>query len=208
MTLVGEKRLESVEKRSSMAFLVGGMLMVFTAALYLLDMTTPMSFGRETAGLPLIVGILISYVALVGLASRLAVRTRRLARVGLGLLVAPFLANLFVILVYAPSVETVPPSVEILVAVLWGTIGIGSAVLGVGSLRTGTFRPAVGVALFGWAVLWFGIALAGFVYGAQHPVWIELVIDAVGGVSLLVIGYGLRAEPVRPDRTEPADAAA
>ena len=80
--------------------------------------------------------------------------------------------------------------------------------LGVGSLHTGGFGFAVGAGLLGWSVPWFVIALAGFVYGAQHPVWIDVAIGAVGGVSLLVVGYGLRTEPLQPDRTEPADAVA
>ncbi|MDX1748464.1 MAG: hypothetical protein R3324_21225, partial [Halobacteriales archaeon] len=139
MALVGEKRLISLEKRSSTAFLVSGTLMASTAVLSLLDLTTPASLGDEATGLPLVVGILVSYAALIGLGSTLSVRTQRLARAGLGLLVVPFLANLFVIFVYASSVETVPAPVEILVVLLWGSIGVGALVLGVGSLHTGGF---------------------------------------------------------------------
>lgn len=208
MALVGETRLKSLEKRSSTAFLVSGTLMVSTAVLHLFGLITSASLGDEATGPPLVVGILVSYVALFGLGSMLSVRTQRLARAGLGLLVVPFLANLFVIFVYASSVETVPAPVEILVVGLWGSIGVGAVVLGIGSRKTGVFGPAVSAGLLGWSVPWFAIALAGFVYGAQHPVWIDVVIGAVGGVSLLVVGYELRGEPLQPDRPEPADTAA
>lgn len=206
MTIVSSGRLESFERRTPTMFLISGLLFLFAALGFTAGMTTPMSLVEVLSGPPLVVGILLSYVAMIGLYFRLADRTR-LALIGILLLVAPFLTNLLLIFVYAPLTGTVPQEVEILISVLWGTIGTGSAVMGVGILRTDGFSSVLGLALFGWAVIWFGIGLAGFIYGAQHPAWVDLGISGVGGASLMIVGYRLRENPFQPGRTKRAEEA-
>lgn len=196
----GTNRWGSFEKWSAVAFLVAGVLVsVATVALGLV-LVTDRSQGMIT-GLPLMVGLLISYIGILGLYPRLANRARRAARAGVLLLLAP-VVSLIAFLGYEFAVGGEPPFVGPLFLTVFVGFALGIVLFGTTSYRTEVPSRNVGLALLVFAIPWFLLIGSMSVYGGEGPAWLDFANTGLMAVALLAVGYFLWIEPPATNREE------
>lgn len=188
-----------------MVFLIaGGMLFVATAN-DALGAYTPLN---TQTGVPLAVealtgfgGLVLAIVGLVGLYPRFAEGSRRLARLGLGLIALPALvfAAMTTCAIPAgvlgiPSPAAVIPAFDIVVIAGLLMVAAGAMVFGIAALRERTLPHVLGESLLVLGIAWvllFGTAsLNGFPI-AHHVVLVTGVLETL---ALLGTGYALRLE--------------
>ena len=150
-------------------------------------LVTDMSPGIIT-GLPTMVGLLISYLGLLGLYPILAARNRRAALAGIVLLLFPVIGIGFW-LGHDLIVGQMPPYVNLLIGLISGGFVIGLALYGITSYRLQVPSQRVGLALLALAVPWVVLLGSGIVYGGNAPAWLDFVATSVMGGLLLVVGY-------------------
>lgn len=191
---------EAVGKWSAAAFLVaGGLVSIATVALGLV-LVTDMSQGVVT-GLPSMVGLLISYVGMLGLYPRLADRRRRSALTSVVLLLVPVI-GLAYWLGHALVIGQEPSYAGLLVGVVFVGFVSGITLLGVTSYLSQVPSRGVGLALMAFAVPWVVLLGSGMVYGGAAPVWLDFVTTGMMAVLLLVIGYLSWTGPQQTKRQE------
>ena len=177
---------KTLGKWSGIAFLVAGVSVSIAAIAMAVVLVTDMSPGIIT-GLPTMVGLLISYLGLLGLYPILAARNRRAALAGIVLLLFPvigigfWLGNDLV-------VGQMPPYVNLLIGLISGGFVIGLALYGITSYRLQVPSQRVGLALLALAVPWVVLLGSGIVY-ENAPAWLDFVATSMMGGLLLVIGY-------------------
>lgn len=201
MPLNGTDWLESLGKWSGMAFLIAGALVSFAAIAMALVLVTDMSQGMIT-GLPTMVGLLVSYIGMLGLYPKLAARRRRAALTGVILLLLP-VAGIAFWLGHALVIGQEPSYAGLLVGVVVGGFVFGLVVYGITSYRTRIPSRSAGLALLAFVVPWVVLLGSGVVYEGAAPAWIDFATTSVMGVLLLVIGYLTRAESLPAEREEP-----
>ena len=173
-------------KWSGIAFLVAGVSVSIAAIAMAVVLVTDMSPGMIT-GLPTMVGLLISYLGLLGLYPILAARNRRAALASIVFLLFPvigigfWLGNDLV-------VGQMPPYVNLLIGLISGGFVIGLALYGITSYRLQVPSQRVGLALLALAVPWVVLLGSGIVY-ENAPAWLDFVATSMMGGLLLVIGY-------------------
>lgn len=196
-------RWDVLARWSPTAFLVAGVLLSFTAAVYGLELVASMSLEGLLTGLPLFVGLLVAYVGLLGLYPRLANRVPRLALAGIVLIVVPVIVVVFFLVFSLASllVEFGEPSFTgTLFMVIFVGFTLGVSLLGVASLWTQVPSRAVGFFLLLFVVPWVVLLSVG----ADPPTGLEFATTAMMAVAVVAIGVSLRAEGGPPDRAEPA----
>lgn len=203
---------ERLVERDGVVFLVaGGMLFVATAN-DALGAYTPL---RTQAGVPLAVeavagfgGLVLAIVGLVGLYPRLVDRSRRLARLGVGLVALP--AAVFAVLITCaipagvlgiPSPATVIPALDTIVIAGLLMAAVGAAVFGVAALRERTLPHLLGESLLLLGVAWFLLFEAALLNGFPIAHRVLLVTGAMQTPALLGTGYALRLDPGMTDRS-------
>lgn len=206
-----------LESRSPAAFLVAGTLLFGFVILTVITAFTEMLVGvnRAVVGGVLVgsgmFGLVIAVVGLLGLYPRLRTPAPRMARVGLGALVAALTGILVVVGTlavvgppeYPGDVPAFVPPIFIFSGLL---IMLGYALFAAASIRTRTPSRRIGLllAIPGVVLLWHYSALAAF--GSQHV--LEIIDYTVISTTLLTIGYLLRGEPVTTTNTDPSPGSA
>lgn len=186
---------------SWMAFLIAGVLVSIAAIAMALVAVTNMSQGMLT-GLPTMVGLIVSYVGMLGLYPKLAAHRRRAALAGVVLLLLP-VGGIGFWLGHALLIGQEPSYANLLVGVVFAGFVVGIAVYGMTSYRTKTPSRGVGLALLAFVVPWLVLLGSGVVYEGAAPVWIDFLSTSMMGVVLLVLGYLIRAETPSTKPEEP-----
>lgn len=201
-----------IARRSATAFLAAGVLLLATAVLTGLAALTSASPPRSVTGATGLVGVILSYVGLLGVYPRVVDGTPRLARTGAVLVALPVLA-LLVLLVWGalghgtsavPVPIVVIPAIGVVFVASFLLFALGTTLFGVAGLRSGRLPRAVASLLFAYASTWFLHLGATTVYGSRFPVWFDSLTFGLLSVVTLAIGYHLRSESGRTDRTGPS----
>lgn len=199
MVGVSKPGWESLERWCGTIFLVAGVLLLFTAVGFVLEVVTDMALQGPILGIPQFLGLLVGYVGLLGLYSLLRDTAPRLALAGVVLVVAP-VVTIVLVLVHALTMGGEPPFADTIFMVIGVGFAVGIALFGVASLRTETPSRGVGVCLLVWAVPF--LLLVGL--GAENSATVDLVISALNAVAVLGIGYLLRTQRPSTRRGESA----
>lgn len=202
MSLNGKRVVETLGKWSGMAFLIAGVLVSVAAVATAAVLVTDMSQGMIT-GLPTMVGILVSYVGLLGLYPKLAAHSRRATLASVVLLLLP-VGGITFWLGHALFVGQEFSYGDLLVGVVSGGFVVGLMLYGITSYRTQVPSQGVGLALVALAVPWMILLGSGMVYEGAAPVWIDFVATGVMGVLLVAIGYLTRGASPPAGRADPA----
>lgn len=195
-----------LERWSASVFLAAGGLLLVTTAINGVDVVTPIDTQEGVLlwleGLTGFGGVVLTFVGLLGLYSRLSNVAPRLARTGTLLAVGPtmfftvvlvFCAGLAPALGY-PSLKTLVPS---FVTIATGTLlpfALALTLFGIGSLRTAMPSRSVGGFLLVIAAAWFVFFGATWVYAPHTPVWVTFVQTSMMAVPTVAIGYHLRTD--------------
>lgn len=197
-------RYVSVARWSATAFLVAGGLLLATVLLEGMAALTGGSVPRTVTGVTSLGGVVLTYVALVGLYPRVTERSPRLARAAVALVGLPA-AVLLVFLLWGAaghSVAAVPTPVDVVPAVgavfvaVFVLFALGTALFGVASHRDDRLPRAVGLLLFALAATWIARLGASTVYGSQFPGWFDALFTGLMAAVTLSLGYTLRGRPV------------
>lgn len=200
MGIDGTSLWKNVEKLSAPAFLIaGGLVAIATIAMGFV-MITDRSQGLLT-GLPTMVGLLISYIGMLGLYPKLASRRPRAALASVVLLLAPF-GGIAFWLGHAIIIGQEPSFAGTLVGFVFAGFVLGIALLGATSYHAQVPSSRVGLALTAFAVPWVVLLGSGVIYGGAAPVWLDFIATGSMAVLLLVIGYLIRNESSSINRGE------
>jgi len=202
MSQYGKRMVETLGKWSGVAFLVAGVLVSAAAVAMGAVLVSDMSQGMIT-GLPTMVGILVSYVGLLGLYPKLAAHSRRAALVSVVLLLLP-VGGIVFWLGHALIVGQEFSYGNLLVGVVSGGFVVGLTLYGITSYRLQVPSQGVGLALVALAVPWVALFGSGMVYEGATPVWIDFATTAVMGILLFAIGYLTRGASPPAGRADPA----
>lgn len=206
----------SLENWAARTFLLTGGLWITALALDLVGLALGTSM-QEPASIAGFTAAVLSYVALLGLYPRLADRARRLAQVGVVLLLFPIAFSLLLLVWHVPMLFTseIPsllvylPSPVLVYGALFFLSAVGITLFGVVGIRTRALSVRVGGLVLGVAAGWYLLLGTFAVYSPPIPDWVVMVQAAIFGVSLAGAGYLLRVEPDEADRAGGrADAAA
>lgn len=184
----------SLENLSRTAFVVSGVLFLFTFVVDVVNAVTSMSLTGAVTGLPTFVGMLFLFIGVFGIYPLLADRAPQLALGGTVLVVGSLTVNIVLLIVFVRLLGPSPPFADILgalIEVLWILSGVGGAVLGFASRRTRGLSRAVDIGFFVFFIAGLIAAVNGFVYGGNAPAWAAANVDVLGGVSMVAVGYGL-----------------
>jgi hypothetical protein len=216
MSTRGNRVWESLENWAARTFLLAGGLWLAALALELVGLALGTSM-QEPSSIAGFTGAVLAFVALLGLYPRLAYRARRLAQVGVVLLLFPIAFSLLLLVWHIPLLFTseIPsllvylPSPPLVYGALFFLSAVGITLFGVVGIRTGALAVRVGGLVLGVAAGWYLLLGAFAVYSPPIPDWVVMVQAAIFGVSLTGAGYLLRDEPEAADRAgETADAPA
>lgn len=200
MAIVSKRHGGSLAKWSATAFILAGVLMLLAAINPGLGWITGIQ-GPEQLEFAGFLGMILSYIALLGLYPRLADLMPRLARAAIGLLLVP------VVIILVDFVSVVlgfgPPFGVIIGTTAAFVFALGIAVLGVGCYRRGVPSRAVGRSLLVYAVSWFLLLGTGLLNGFPPADAVTFVTTVLMAGALLAIGYLLRADSGWADRAEP-----
>lgn len=200
-------RWDSLAQRSAILFLAGGGLLVVTAALFTIQALTALSTEGMLTGVTGFIGIILSYIGLLGLYPWFATRTPRLAHAGVVLVALPTLV-VAVLLVWGvathlpvgsvPSPIDVLPGIGLVFVATFLLFAVGIGVFGVASLWTAIPSRVTGVLLLGLAGTWVVLLGASSVYGSKFPAWLDALTFGMMAIALSGIGQSLRTGP-HPD---------
>lgn len=178
-----------LESWSTWMFLAGGVLVLIQTIGDVLTLT--MDMDLEALAFVVFLGLILSYIGLLGLYPRVADQAPRLSRAGLMLVLVPVL--LLIVLTVALLASSGPPFSESVGAALFMAIFVGFAVgvvlFGVAILQTGTPSRAVGISLLGFAAGWFVLLGASIIYGFPISEWLTFLSDGIMAISLLATGF-------------------
>ena len=206
---------QSLEKWSATVFLLAGGLSLVGVILSVGGALMSVSM-QGPSSVAVFAGVVLSFVALLGLYPRLAKRVPQLARVGILLILFPLIFTFVLLIwhspelvgVHVPSLLMFLPSPEIVYGATFLLTSLGLAVFGVGGLRTGAFSATVSGILLVLAGAWLFLVVAASIYGFPIPQWVVNVQGGIMGVALLSIGYLWRTattaaehETLTPDST-------
>jgi hypothetical protein len=204
MATVGRRLLNPLEQWSPIVFMLAGGLALLSSSINTLDAVPGVSTQQGILifieGLAGFGGILLSFVAMLGLYPILKKDAPRLARVGVGVMVLPvlfFLVDLVWLslsgVLGLPSLTlTYLPSPMLALGAVFFLFAVGTTIFGVTAVLTDALGRALGGLLIVFAMAWYlligGIATHGF----PIPVWLVALTGLLQGGSMLGIGYLLR----------------
>lgn len=184
----------------STAFLVAGGLLLIATVLSALEVFTTLSPEGTLTGPIFFIGLIVSYVGLLGVYPKVADQSPRLALAGVVLVGLPAIM-LIVLVVWGVSGHAlqqvpVPPAVipafgMVLIVVIL-LFGLGIAVIGVASLRSPPVSQTIGFLLLILAATWFGLLSATSVYGSTFPPWLDFTATGIMAVTLLAVGFRIQ----------------
>lgn len=180
---------ESLEQRRSTLFLVAGVLLLVPAIGSGVEWITDMSLQGPLLGIPAFLGVILVYAGLLGIYPQLRDHAPRFALAGIVLILVP-VVTIVLLLIYAVGIGGEPPFADAIFLVIGAGFALGIALFGLGSVQTAVPSKGVGVALLIFAIPWALIV----VLGGENAVSVDFVIAALQAVSVLAIGYLLRAE--------------
>lgn len=167
-----------------------------------MEITTPRNvFGRA--------GFTLAFLGLFGLCSGLADRSPRLARAGGVFAVLGALGFTLSFLLGITEFVAITPPTWVVAAQILNIVPIvlGFLIVGIASLVTDSHPWFLGVLLFVPAVVSPLNAARVAVLGPWTPWWAPFLLRSLQAIAMLTIGYSLRAESVRTERTDrPTDA--
>lgn len=204
MATVGLRLLNPLERWSPIIFILAGGLALLSSGINTLDAVPGLSTQQGILifieGLAGFGGILLSFVAMLGLYPILKTDAPRLARVGVGVMVLPvlfFLVDLVWLslsgVLGLPSLTlTYLPSPMLALGAAFLLFAVGTTIFGVIALVTSALSQTIGGLLIGFATAWFLLIGGIAVYGFPIPVWLLALTGLMQGGSMLGIGYLLR----------------
>jgi hypothetical protein len=189
---------ERLKRWSPAIFLTAGSLLSVTAAIEALGAFTRVAaeagsllFVQSLAGFG---GIVLAFVGLVGLSIRLADRSPRLAKLGVGLVALPTLFVLSLLLCVTvvsvlglPSPTKVLPALEVVTGTVFLMAAAGITALSIAGLRTDARSRTTGGALTAFAAAWFLLSVAMLRCG--HVSDLTNII-ATGLIAAATVGLG------------------
>lgn len=193
--------LSSLEKWSSTVFLVAGVLLLVAAVATGIEWLTDVTgLTNGPLGVAAFIGMVVSYVGLLGLYPRLDDENSRLALVSVLLVLVP----LVVIIVEVGSVVLgFGPLYGLLIASAGFLLfALGIALFGVASLRSRTTSNAAGASLFAYSGAWVAFIGIGQIYGFPVSGGALFGISVTMTVSLLALWYVLRGDTVSTERRQ------
>lgn len=199
---------EWLEHWRARMFLVGGVLLLIQSVSDILAVT--MDLDLEALAFVTFIGLILSYIGLLGLYPLLVDPAPRLSRAGLGLVLIPVV--LLVVLTVGLLVSSGPPfseSVgEVLFTAIFAGFTLGVVLLGGAIVRTQIPSRAVGISLLGYAAGWVVLLGASIINGFPISDSITFVADVLLAVSLLATGYLLYVGSTPLESTESASTSA
>lgn len=204
MSLLGTRRWDALERLRSMAFLIGGALLVVNAALLLANLTAgtrPGALEQTFVG----AGWTAAFVGLLGFYPSLANRSRWLARAGAVFAVVGVIAMgamTVAMLGYVAGILSGDPqtaSMYLLPAVFLGIV-LGFGAFGLAALRTDVYGRSVGLLFLLLPVTFLfniGTGIAGYNQVAKI-----LGVVVVLVLTMLAIAYLLRTGGASADRRD------
>lgn len=187
-------------------FLIAGGMLFLATANDALGAYTPLA---TQSGIPLAMeavagfgGLVLAIVALVGLYPRLANRSSRLARLGVGLVSLP--AGVFAVLITCaipagvlgiPAPATVIPALDTIVIAGFLMAAVGAVVFGIAALRERTLSHVLGGSLLLLGVAWFLLFGAAYLNGFPIAHRVLLAAGVMQTPALFGAGYALHLDP-------------
>jgi hypothetical protein len=204
MATVGRRLLNPLEQWSPIVFMLAGGLALLSSSINTLDAVPGVSTQQGILvfieGLAGFGGILLSFVAMLGLYPILKKDAPRLARVGVGVMVLPvlfFLVDLVWLslsgVLGLPSLTlTYLPSPMLALGAVFFLFAVGTTIFGVIALLTDPLIQSIGGLLIVFATAWYLLIGSIAIYGFPIPVWLVALTGLMQGGSMLGIGYFLR----------------
>lgn len=200
--------LDPLERWSPTLFLVSGVVLIgfaaSLAAIGLMDMSVPRNVFAGA-------GFTLAFLGLLGLYPSIEDGSPRLARAGavFAVLGASGFAVTFVLGVVEVGGITPPAWVQPIQLLNIIGLVLGFFVFGVGTLRTDMYARHLGVLLLVPAVVFAVNLVRVGVLGAWTPSWAPFLLGSLQALTMLAIGYSLRAESAATEHAErPTDATA
>lgn len=203
MARVG-RLLVPLERWSPIVFMLAGGLALLSSGINTLDAVPGISTQQGLLifieGLAGFGGILLSFVAMLGLYPVLKRAAPQLALAGVGVMVLPvlfFLVDLVWLslsgVLGLPSLTlTYLPSPMLALGAAFLLFAVGTTIFGVIALVTAALSQTTGALLIGFATAWY-LLIGGIVsYGFPIPVWLLALTGLMQGGAMLGIGYLLR----------------
>ena len=192
----------TLERWCPIAFLAAGGLFVLPTAIFGFGAAT--GAGNIVSPVVIFVLLLVVFLGVLGLYPRLAQAGSTLALGGVGLLSVT--AAIIIATIGAAALPIGPTFEKTHILALVTTVVVGStltlATFGVASLRTGVHSRLVGRSLLVMATGDLSIFVAMLVYGDPTPAWVGFVVGALFVTSLESMGYVLRTETIRAERSD------
>lgn len=196
-----------LEDWSARMLVVGGVLLLLQTVSDVLTLT--MDLKLEALAFAPFIGLILSYLGILGLYQPLSDRAPRLSRIGLVLILAPVVA-LIVLIGALVSSSGMPFSESVgtaLVTTIFTGYAVGVVLFGIAMFLTKSPSRAVGIAVFGFAAGWFVLLGASIAYGFPISDWLTFISDGLMATSVLATGVlHLTATPL--ERAERADTVA
>lgn len=197
---------ERIERWSPILFIVGGLLVVIFAAANWANWLTDANY-QTVGSIAGPAGFVLGFVALLGLSLEVANRAPRLARVGAIFAVLGAVGFLVSILATLGEVAGVLPAqpawAPAYLALIFGGSLIGFPAFAAAILRTGVYSRTLGYLLLAPPLLFVAVLVFN---GLGLPEWTAPVIASAHALSLLAIGYVLRARDDVSKAREPTAA--
>lgn len=210
-----QSKWRTLAEQSAMLFIVGGGLLLVTSALFAVQALTPVSTEGVLTGVTGFLGIILSYIGLLGLYPWFATRTPQLARASFVLVALPTII-VVVLLVWGvathlpvgavPSPVNVVPEIGSILVATFLLFAVGISLFGLASLQSGFPSGTAGVLLMGLAATWAVLLVASSVYGSKFPAWLDALTFGAMGIALSGIGHSLRTgAPIDPPTEQATD---
>lgn len=199
----------SLENNRARAFIIAGVLWLADTTLLGLELFADLSLlGTRGPVNPILYmsGLVAAIMGLLGFYPGLARRTRRLARLSLGVTaLAGILVATFLTWFLASTLFNVPGPVGFLGILMFVVVALSFFLVGIATVRTSVPTRAIGVLVLvipTAIVVWLTIGFA--VYGGDVPAWMSPAIGAVMTVLLFAIGARLRIKDGSTDSAKPS----
>lgn len=199
MVSIGTQAWSLLERRSSDAFLVAGVLLLASPAHVVVERFIGLPLPSWVVALFILPGLFATLVGLLGLYPRLTDQSPRLALAGGvittatgGILVVllGWILSATVLTAVSTTAIGLPPDAAFTVLSVLMTLAF--LLFGVASLRSATASPIVGLLLLSFAIPWIMTVAATVVYGSTFPEWLLLAIYGPIPLVMLATGYRLR----------------
>lgn len=214
MPSLGSRVMTPLERWSALVFLVAGVLGLLSSGINTLDTVPGVSTQHGTLlfieGLAGFGGVVLSFVAILGLYPKVRPGSPGLAKLGLAVMVLPVAFFLFDLVWLAlsgvlglPSFTfTYLPSPMLALGGAFLLFALGTTAFGVIVIRTNVLRRPVGWLLLLFASAWYLLLGGIMVLGAPIPVWLLAVTGLLQGGPLLAIGYLLGSDRAVQTRSD------